>query len=98
MNITNKSNRALDWLEEKSGIPAPRIIGAKNSYSELMHLRHLHRAILCEQFRKGQVVRLLNIGGNSLNNSLKYHAKNLESKVYKIMYNELKKHVYEGED
>ena len=96
MNISNSSNRALDWLEEKSGIQASVILNSENSFSELMALRHLHRAVLCERFRKGQVSRQLGIGGNSINNSLKYHHKNLQSRVYRVMYEELKTYVYEN--
>ena len=94
LNIQTQSDKALEWLQDRSGICADTISGKDRSYSELMHLRHLHRVVLCEEFRKGHVARFLEIGGNSLNNSLKYHKKQLESKVYQIIYQQLKDYVY----
>jgi hypothetical protein len=95
LNLKNKSQKALDWLQKKSGIPAEQICFNDTAVAEIMMLRHLHRTVLCEEFRKGHVKRELNIGGNSINNSLKYHAKNMESRVYQAMYNELRDYVYE---
>jgi hypothetical protein len=94
LNIEQKSEQALEWLEKRSGVPSEKIKTTDRSYAEMMHLKHLHRAVLCEEFRKGQVKRFLEIGGNSLNNSLKYHKKQLESKVYQIIYQQLKDYVY----
>lgn len=94
LNIEQKSEQALEWLEKRSGVPSEMIKHPYRYYAEMMHLKHLHRAVLCEEFRKGQVKRLLGLGGNSINNSLKYHEKNMENKVYSIIYEQLKTYVY----
>ena len=94
LNIKKSLGKALEWLEEKSGISAGNILNEESSYFELMQVRHLLRAVLCEGFRKGVVKRQLQVGGNSINNSLRHHEKSMESRVYQIMYNELRDYVY----